>query len=210
MCNLHDINVTGKEILVVDDTPANIGLLYDILKSECYTVSVATTGEEAIRIATNAIPDLILLDVMMPGIDGFETYSRLKQIQDTKPIPVIFVTAKDDDEDLGCGFRVGAVDYITKPIQEEEVCARVRTHLRQRILIDELWRISHTDPFTKVSNRRHFFDVFDQAWTKALASELPLGLIMLDVDDFKRYNDQYGHQSGDACLVKVARSFEGY
>ncbi len=204
MYDLNSIDVTEKELLVVDDTPANIGVLYDILKPEGYLVSVAKSGEEAIRIATRALPDLILLDVMMPGIDGLETCSRLKQIEETRHIPVIFVTAKDDDDDLGRGFKAGAVDYITKPIMKEEVCARVRTHLRQRMLLDELWQISRTDPLTNISNRRHFFDVFHKAWTTAAESKLPLGLIMLDVDYFKRYNDQYGHQAGDNCLVKVA------
>jgi PAS domain S-box-containing protein len=131
----HIIDLTGAKILMVDDTPANIDVLRKVLSPEGYKLSFANNGEKALNIAIRAIPDLILLDVMMPGMDGFETCRRLKQHPNTQDVPVIFITAKTDTEDLVEGFKVGAVDYITKPFHQEEVCVRVRTHLQTRTLM---------------------------------------------------------------------------
>jgi CheY-like chemotaxis protein len=120
---------TPKNILIVDDTPDNINVLKNILSLDGYQFYISTNGELAINVATKNIPDLILMDVMMPGIDGFETCRRLKNIEATKDIPIIFITAKNEPEDIVKGFKFGGVDYITKPLRSEEVCARVKTHL---------------------------------------------------------------------------------
>ncbi len=135
------VNLKGSKVLIVDDMPANLDLLSQILEQEDYQVSFATSGEQAIKVATLDLPDLILLDIMMPGMDGFETCRRLKSISATQRIPVIFVTGRTDSQDVLEGFHIGAVDYITKPVRQEEVCARVRTHLAKEVLIrirDEL------------------------------------------------------------------------
>jgi len=129
---------TPKNILIVDDTPDNINVLKNILTPDGYQFYISTNGELAINVATKNIPDLILLDVMMPGIDGFETCKRLKNIEATKDIPIIFITAKNEPEDIVKGFNFGGVDYITKPLRSEEVCARVKTHLTIKNLMDEL------------------------------------------------------------------------
>lgn len=130
------IDLTNAKVLMVDDTPANIDVLRKVLSPEGYKLSFANSGEKAIQLATRTLPDLILLDVMMPpGIDGFETCRRLKQQETTRDIPIIFITAKTDTDDLVEGFRIGAVDYITKPFKQEEVCVRVQTHVRTRLLI---------------------------------------------------------------------------
>lgn len=131
------IDLKDSKVLMVDDTPANIDVLRRVLGPEGYKLSFSNTGEKALQIALRGIPDLILLDVMMPGMDGFETCRRLKQSPITKNIPVIFITAKTDTDDLVEGFRVGAVDYITKPFKQEEVNLRVRTHLQTRALVKQ-------------------------------------------------------------------------
>lgn len=129
------INIKDSRILVVDDTPANLDLFSQILESEGYAVSFATNGKQALKLASLDKPDLILLDIMMPEMDGIETCRRLKSLKDVKEIPVIFITAKTDRKDVVEGFKAGGVDYISKPVQHEEVCARVRSHLRLQALV---------------------------------------------------------------------------
>ena len=130
-------DLTGMKILLVDDTPANIDVLRRILGNEGLEISVAMNGETTLTLVGKNRPDLILLDVMMPGIDGFETCERLKADPDTRNIPIIFVTAKTDLEDVVRGFKVGGVDYITKPFKREEVLSRAKTHLSIKRLIQE-------------------------------------------------------------------------
>ena len=128
------VDAANWRVLVVDDTPANLAVLKETLAPEGYKLSFANTGEKALEIAAQINPDLILLDVMMPGIDGYETCSRLKQDDKTKDIPIIFITAKKETEDIVHGFKVGGIDYVPKPFQQEEICSRVRTHLELREL----------------------------------------------------------------------------
>lgn len=137
--------LNGTKVLIVDDTPANIDILHNILNDQGFQIAVALNGEQGLSYVPQFNPDLILLDIMMPGIDGFETCKRLKSNEPTKDIPVIFLTAKTESEDIVKGFKLGAVDYITKPFQHEEVLARIETHsnLRQTTkknerLIEEL------------------------------------------------------------------------
>ncbi len=135
------ISIKSSKILVVDDTPANLDLFSQILESEGYQVSFATNGKDALKLASLDKPDLILLDIMMPDIDGIETCRQMKQLRDIREVPVIFITAKTDRKDVVEGFSAGAVDFITKPVHHEEVCARVRCHLQLQALIklrDEL------------------------------------------------------------------------
>ena len=127
-------DLSGAKVLLVDDTPENLRVLRQALEPEGYSILISTSGEIALRIAKSAQPDLILLDVRMPGIDGFETCRQLKQNEDTRDIPVIFVTAQSETQSLVEGFQVGGIDYIQKPFQNEEVLARVQTHLRVRRL----------------------------------------------------------------------------
>jgi CheY-like chemotaxis protein len=125
-------------ILIVDDNQTNLGVLADFLEESGFTILIARDGESGLEKARYGRPDLILLDVMMPGIDGFETCRRLKADQATQDIPVIFVTALSNSEEKIKGFEVGAVDYITKPLHEKEVLARVTTHLRLQALTHQL------------------------------------------------------------------------
>ncbi|GJL79207.1 MAG: hypothetical protein NPINA01_21960 [Nitrospinaceae bacterium] len=127
-----------QQILIVDDTPANIDVLDQFLEKEGYKISVAQNGETALDLAARIVPDLILLDVMMPGIDGFETCRRLQANKKTREIPIIFITAKNETEDIVEGFSLGGVDYITKPFRQEEVFARIHLHLKLKQLMTDL------------------------------------------------------------------------
>ncbi len=129
------ICIEGSKVLVVDDTPANLDLFSQILEAEGYDVSFATNGKQALELASITKPDLILLDIMMPEMDGIETCRQLKSLTEIKDIPVVFITAKTDRKDVAEGFRIGGVDYICKPVQQEEVCARVRCHLKIQALV---------------------------------------------------------------------------
>jgi diguanylate cyclase (GGDEF)-like protein len=207
-------------ILIVDDNPTNLSVLSLALKAAGFKTRVAMDGESAIEQAKEDAPELILLDVQMPGIDGFETCKRLKADPATQDIPIIFITASADLDNKVKGLSIGAVDYIAKPFQQEEVLARVRVHLELRFLTrkvqeqavalqlanQELHRLANLDGLTEVANRRRFDQYFDQEWRRAERERSSLSLILCDIDYFKNYNDHYGHQAGDACLRKVAQA----
>jgi len=324
-------------ILIVDDAPENLGALRKLMVEQGYQTFVATSGERALKIARRVHPDLILLDVMMPGMDGFETCRQLKNHSATQRIPVIFMSARTEAEDVVAGFDIGAVDYIGKPLRMPEVCARVRTqlqirnrsetqeeqaerlrtivnnmaeglliieadgriqftnpacdkylgyqanelagrdiadllnplvaqeyldyferyaaapetahnhgtreviirhrngssvcmdltltpmYLRQPLFIgllhdithhkqseDALQRAAMVDPLTKIANRRHFDSFLEKEWQRAMRSNQPLSLVVLDVDHFKLYNDTLGHAAGDACLQQVAQAIAAH
>ncbi len=191
-------------ILIVDDTPANIQILSKMLSKE-YDIRIATNGKKALDIAnSNDKPDIILLDIMMPEMDGYEVCKELKENTLTADIPVIFVTAKSKIEDETKGFSLGAVDYITKPFHLSVVKARVQTHLRLRRQAKLLEEYAFLDPLTQIPNRRKFDTELDIEWRRALRNEAPLSLCMIDIDYFKLYNDTLGHGEGDVCLQKVA------
>ena len=340
------------KILIVDDTSANIALLTEILEPRGYQIFAAADGERALKIARHIIPDLILLDIMMPGIDGFETCRRLKNGDDTKTIPIIFISAKTDIDDLLMGFAVGGVDYINKPFHDKEVCARIKSQMEiqtlnrklavseqdmRQVLInyqyqterlqqivklvvdgiletsssgaiqfvnpaverlfgytaeelqavnftqllaepfasqyqqliknnslisnqagedehvfcaeniddimgkrkngslfpiefsfikipsikntylavihditmykdkeEKLRNLSYMDPLTNLANRRHFDECFTREWLQGQRKKQQIAFIMIDIDFFKQFNDTYGHQAGDVCLVDIA------
>ena len=191
-------------ILIVDDTPANIHVLAEALRED-YRVKVAASGAAVFEIiAKQGTPDLILLDVMMPGMDGYTVCRRLKDDPQTQHIPVIFVTARSESEDEEVGLRLGAMDYIAKPFHLPIVLARVRNHIQLKRKTDLLEKYAMLDGLTGIPNRRRFDETFDIEWKRAQRSGSPLALIMVDIDFFKQYNDHYGHGAGDACLRKVA------
>lgn len=192
-------------ILVVDDQPANIQTLHQVLKGEC-EVSMATHGEQAIAYCQRRAPDLVLLDIVMPGIDGYEVCRRLKADPATRDIPVIFVTSRDNAEDEARGLDVGAVDFIAKPVSPPVVRARVRTHVALKRQADLLRSLAFNDGLTGVANRRWFDERLQVEWLRCRRNRQPLALIMIDLDQFKPYNDHYGHQAGDDCLRAVAQA----
>ena len=191
-------------ILIVDDTPINIQILSKTLSKE-YDVRIATNGKKALEIANSEDkPDLILLDVMMPEMDGYEVCKELKENTLTADIPVIFVSAKSEVEDEAKGFSLGGVDYIAKPFHLVIVKARVQTHLRLRKQAKLLEEYAFLDPLTQISNRRKFDAQLGVEWGRAIRSKTPISLCMVDIDYFKLYNDALGHGEGDVCLQQVA------
>lgn len=191
-----------QRVLLVDDSPSALAILEGVLSEYC--VEKTASGEKAIESVLRAPPDLILLDVRMPGMDGYETCRRIKQMEEGAEIPVIFVTGLNDTEDEAQGFALGAVDFISKPIRPAIVRARIRVHLELKAARDTLHNIAMSDGLTGVANRRHFEARVQTEWNRALRHCHPLSLVMADVDYFKNYNDFYGHMAGDECLRNVA------
>ena len=191
------------KILVVDDIPSNVHVLSRILKDD-YDIYFATDGDKALELVQTRLPDLVLLDIMMPGMDGYEVCARIKGDPATRDIPVIFISAKSEVEDETHGLEVGAIDFITKPISPPIVKARVRNHLLLKRQADLLRQLSFLDGLTGIANRRRLDEALRREWRRCARSHAPLSLVMLDVDHFKAYNDHYGHQAGDECLRAVA------
>jgi diguanylate cyclase (GGDEF)-like protein len=196
---------TKVKMLVVDDQPANIQVLYRLF-ADSYQIFMATSGEAAIATALKELPDIILLDVIMPGLDGYETCSRLKADAQTRDIPILFITAHQDPAEETKALEVGGGDYITKPINPAVVRTRVKTQVTLKRQTDLLKRMVFLDGLTGVFNRRYFDDRVNMEMRRSERDHTSLGLILLDVDHFKLYNDKYGHQAGDDCLRVVAQT----
>lgn len=194
-----------QSILIVDDEPMNIEILNETLGAE-YEILFATHGQEALRIASDERPDLILLDVVMPDLDGYQVCTRLKADPKTRDITIIFVTARDQEEDEAKGLSIGAIDYLAKPIRSAIVRARVRNHLDLKRYRDYLEKLSSTDGLTGVANRRWLDEQLEREWRRARRKQTHLSLILMDIDFFKAYNDHYGHLAGDDCLRQIAQT----
>ncbi len=194
-----------QKILVVDNEPANINILIGILDNPDYEILAATTGEEALKVTLSEKPDLILLDIVMPETDGYEVCAKLKANAATRNIPVIFITSLDEEEDETKGLEYGAVDYISRPLTPPIVKVRVKNHLALKMKTDLLEKISTQDGLTGIPNRRYFDKSLEQEWWYAMRCNQPLSLIMIDIDYFKPFNDNYGHLAGDDCLKQVAQ-----
>jgi diguanylate cyclase (GGDEF)-like protein len=198
------MEIKKQTVLVVDDVPSNIEIINGVLGAD-YEILFATSGKEALDIASSQIPDLILLDIVMPDMDGYEVCAQLKANAGTRDVPVIFVTAKDQEEDESKGLNAGGIDYITKPISPSIVKARIRNHLELKRYRDSLKALSMLDGLTGIPNRRQLDEVLDTEWRRARRNQSPLSLLMMDIDFFKAYNDNYGHLAGDDCLRQLAR-----
>ena len=231
MNNAEDRHDRGN-VLVVDDISENLDLLCSLLSRKGFQVDRATSGNMALTMIQQSSPELVLLDICMPQMDGYEVCQALKLNPETKDIPVIFISALDEVLDKVKAFKVGGVDYITKPFHTAEVIARVDLHLSLRRLQKqleaqndllrqevsdrlaaeaalqaankELQRLAHLDGLTQVANRRSFDNCLAQEWRRLAREQQPLSLILCDVDFFKSYNDSYGHQAGDDCLRNIA------
>lgn len=198
--------IKKQTILIVDDQPTNVQALANLLKND-YRVQVANNGQKALDIArSDDAPDMMLLDIQMPGIDGYEVCRQLKNDPHTSKIRIIFVTGRDSVSDEEKGFKLGAVDYISKPFYPVIVRARVRTHMSLKLKTDLLEQISMLDGLTGIPNRRYFDEQFTKESGRAVREKRPFSVIMMDIDHFKSYNDNYGHGAGDECLQRVARA----
>lgn len=200
MTSCHDGQLM---ILLVDDAPTNIQMLNETLKDD-YRLFFATSGSEALRMVNQAPPDLIILDVIMPDMDGYEVCRALKTNAQAQDIPIIFITSMRQQEDEVVGLELGAVDYITKPFNPAVVRLRVRNQIELKRQRDLLARLSNLDGLTGIPNRRQFDEMLALEWNRMAREKMPLSLIILDVDHFKRFNDRYGHLAGDSCLRRVA------
>ncbi len=196
-----------ETLFIVDDNRVNIKLLEKVLLKHGYEIITATGGKEALQLIEKRIPDLILLDIIMPEMDGYEICKKLKSSPDTCDIPVIFLTAKTETDDIVRGFNTGAADYIRKPFQRAELLARVETHLKlkkmqMKILEQDLLlaSLARTDPLTGVNNRRYFIEALTQELERFRRYENSLSLLIINADHFKSINDLYGHDAGDRVL----------
>ncbi len=195
-------------VLVVDDSDIICSIIKDILETPSLHIDIAHSGEEGIIIAKQLHPTLILLDIIMNGIDGYETCRMLKNNSETKDIPVIFITGNNDSQSVLKGFEVGAADYVSKPFIPEELKARVKVHMQNikiqrelQFLMQELKETAVTDYLTKLYNRRYFMD---QLLVFVTQFDFKIFLILFDIDNFKKINDTYGHNTGDTVLVTIS------
>jgi two-component system, cell cycle response regulator len=209
--NFKEGDLAGMKVLIVDDTLQNIDILGHILKQGGLSISVAPNAEIAQKVIEKDKPDLLLLDVMMPGMNGHELCEKLKADPTTEGIPIIFVTAMAETEDLVKGFELGGVDYIVKPFKEMEVLVRIKTHLsmqklikEKNELIQELDSLSRIDPLTGISNRRDIIEVLNNEQFRYDRYGKSFVVVMGDIDFFKKINDQFGHDTGDYILKGVA------
>jgi len=220
--NDRSIDLTGMKILIVDDVPANIDIIRQTLDNEGFSISMATNGETAINIANRVKPDLILLDVMMPGIDGFQTCERLKANENTRDIPVIFVTARDAQQDILKGFSVGAVDYVAKPININELLVRSKNHLSLRRIIqekdqlidqlrdtNELLEISaRIDVLTGLPNRKNMIERLEFERNRLYGNQKTFSVCMTKFCNFGAINGSYGSYVADQVLLSVGQALQ--
>jgi diguanylate cyclase (GGDEF)-like protein len=201
--------VNKAVILIVDDVPTNVQALALLLKED-YIIKVATGGMRALELANQEpIPDLILLDVQMPDMDGYDVLQLLKEKSDTAKIPIIFVTGKDSIEDEEHGLQLGAVDYITKPIRPSIVKARVKTHITLKQQHDQLVGMATHDQLTGLYNRHYLSDTLSKKVSQSIRHHEALSVIMIDIDHFKNVNDTFGHLTGDKILKDVGDVIQG-
>ncbi|MDR3334341.1 MAG: diguanylate cyclase [Treponema sp.] len=201
-----DTKTTKDRVLIIDDEKTNLMMLNTILAQD-YTIFIAKSGQEGLSRAGADKPDLILLDILMPGMDGFEVLRTLKAQEDTMSIPVIIISALDNENDEEQGFMLGAVDYIVKPFKNTIVKARIKTQIQILHQIRMIERMGMIDGLTDIANRRCFDDRIALEWWRAIRKQQPLSFMMMDVDHFKAYNDTYGHPQGDILLKTIAKIF---
>jgi len=212
-------------ILIVDDNPQNIQVLGNLMEGKGYDVAVAMNGGQVLDFIKDEKPDLILMDIMMPGMDGYAVCGMLKQNPETADIPVIFLTAKTEDDDIVLGLKTGAVDYVTKPFSETVLFARIRTHvelkksrenirrakeelekrnLKLQAAMKDLELAARTDSLTGLYNRRYMQNRLDEELVRVKRNKKDFTVVMSDIDFFKRINDAHGHECGDHVLKFMA------
>ena len=200
---------TKRKLLIVDDEVSVLSVLNRILSGD-YEIITAKTGSEALRLAQEQHPNLILLDILLPDLDGYNVIVQLKSDEETNAIPVIFITGLSTEEDEEKSFLLGASDYIIKPFKPAAIRARIRKHLDILGQMKVLEGIGLTDALTGLPNRRSFEDRMEMEWRRAAREQKSLSFLMVDFDGFKAYNDNYGHPQGDSLLRAAAGVFTSW
>jgi diguanylate cyclase (GGDEF)-like protein len=192
-----------QTILIIDDSPSNIKMLHTVLGFDHHVI-FAVSGQEGLDLAFSHHPDLVLLDVVLPDLDGYEVCMQLKANVITKAAPVVFLAGENNEIDEVRGLLAGGIDFIAKPFSPAVVQARVNNHLEHKRYKDLLENIAATDGLTGVANRRKLDEYADLEWRRAIRNQTPLSLILMDVDAFKEFNEFYGHMAGDTVLAQIA------
>ena len=205
----REVDLSNAKILVVDDQPVNIQAVYSLLGND-YIVLAATSGEEALDLVATSHPDLILMDVVMPGLSGLETCQKLKAIEETSDIPVIFITANESPDEENKCWSSGGIDFISKPVNPTTLKNRVKSHLMLKYQKDMLLKMVYIDGLTGVFNRRYLDEHLIRQIHLARRSAKDSSVLLIDIDLFKQFNDRYGHVEGDAILKKVAESIQSH
>ncbi len=195
------------KVLIVDDCPVALKTMTHLLKNH-YRLYTAVNGTEAIEMAKVQVPDLILLDVNLPDISGYEVCAEIKKDSVLSNIPIIFVTIQNEEEEELRGLEVGGIDYLIKPVNVKLTLARIKNHVALARYQKQLASLSMEDALTAIGNRRCFEYHLRTEWVRASRSSKPLSLILADIDYFKGINDTYGHPAGDDCIVEVARALK--
>ena len=203
---MSELDYKNSKILIVDDNPGDIDVLVEILHE--FDVRTVLDGESALQAVEEELPDLILLDITLPGINGFEVCTRLKKIAQSAHIPIIFLSIRTDVDNILKGFDLGGVDYITKPYLPKEAVARIKTHLRLCRAIETLHDLANIDPLSGIANRRHFFTHATAIFEQAKKEPTSLFLFIIDIDNFKLINDTYGHAVGDKTILALIKSIQ--
>ena len=196
--------MTKNSLLIIDDSQFSSAVLTNILNQE-YIVYRAENGRDGIESAKENLPDVIILDIEMPKMDGYETISELKNTEQTRRIPVLFITGHSDVATEEKGLALGAADYISKPFSAEIVKLRVGNQIRMLNYLHTIEHMSMTDQLTNLPNRRSFNDRLSAEWKRAKRMKVPISILLIDIDNFKKYNDTYGHQQGDVVLQSVSK-----
>ena len=203
----NSIDIHSMKILIIDNSESSSALIKAILKKEAFEKVFTTTSiDTALEILKSEKLDLILLSYVLPDISGTEACKLISEDMHYEDIPIIMVTANNDIQTLQRSFENGAIDYIAKPFNGHELVARVQAHLIRKRVTDERKKIAITDPLTNIYNRRHFDTIFEHFYSRATSEEKSITFFMIDIDNFKKYNDNYGHQKGDEALKAVAKT----
>jgi len=195
-----------NSVLIVDDEKNNIMVLTQILSPD-YTIYAAKSGADAIEVANEYLPDVILLDIVMEGMDGYEVIAALKSVEKTREIPVIIISGLNEAKDEEKGLAIGASDYINKPFSPVIVKLKVKNQIKMLNYVETIRLLGLTDQLTELPNRRSFDERMSVEWSRAIREQKPISLMIVDIDKFKPYNDTYGHQQGDEALKAVAKIF---
>ena len=198
-----------EKILIIDDSPLQVAQLKDILSDE-YDIDIEQSAEDGFELARAGNYSLILLDVVLPGMDGFTLLKILQEESNTKTVPVIMITTLSDIEHEQRGLTLGAVDYISKPFSPLIVKARVDTHIKLYNYRRQVEQQSMTDQLTGIANRRRHDEYSVEKWKESVRLQTPFSICMFDIDHFKSFNDTFGHPAGDKVIASVAKTIASY